>query len=176
MGGTMNKTNFLKLLMIAGFIVVSVLVAQDLTKVFKTADNQLQIKAPGDWDVLPLNDAADIQVGNEEKEQYFMLLSEKKIDMYGWNLKKHSYVTFGNLTGSLDEPKIKGPIELEINSRPAIQYEIEGSTQGLRLVYLHTTVETDSAFNQLLAWTLRSKYSENKDILLEVISTFGESN
>ena len=64
---------------------------------------------------------------------------------------------------------------MEINEQPAIQYEIEGSTSGLRIVYLHTTVESDSAYNQLLAWTLRSKYSENKSLLKDVINTFTQT-
>ena len=157
------------------FVILSSIFAQDLNKVFKTPDNQLSISTPDDWDVLPLNDAADIQVGNVQKEQYLILISEEKLDMYGWNLKKHSYVTFGSLTAGLDDPKIKGPFEIEINRNPAIQYEIEGSTQGIRIVYLHTTVETDSAFNQLLSWTIRSKYSENKKILQDVVNTFRQS-
>lgn len=148
------------------------LYAVELNQLFKTADDKFQVNVPDDWGILALNDAADIQVGNEYKEQYFILISEDKTDFYGWNLQKHSYVTLGNLVGGLNDPKVKGPFDLKVNDNPAIQYEIEGSTQGLRIVYLHTTVETDSAFNQLLAWTLRSKYNENKQILQDVINTF----
>jgi len=164
-----------KKIIIAVLIILSTVLAQDLTKVFKTPENKLGLSAPADWDVLSLNDAADIQVGNIQKEQYLIVLSEEKTDMYGWNLKKHSYVTFGSLTAGLDDPKIKGPFEMEINDKPAIQYEIEGSTQGTRIVYLHTTVETDSAYNQLLAWTIRSKYSENKELLKDIVNTFSQT-
>jgi len=164
-----------KTLIFVFLLIISIVFAQDFSKVFKTSDDELSLSVPGDWDVLPLNDAADIQVGNAAKEQYLILISEEKIDMYGWNLKKHSYVTFGNLTSGLDDPNIKGPFEIDINDNPAIQYEIEGSTQGIRIVYLHTTVETDSAFNQLLAWTVRSKYSENKKTLKDAVNTFSET-
>ena len=171
----MKKGIYNKLIFSAVLVFVSVLFAQELTKVFTASNGALRVTTPADWEEIVLNDAADIQAGNLQKEQYFILISEAKADLYGWNLKKHSYVTLGNLVAGLNDPQIKGPIEMEINEQPAIQYEIEGSTSGLRIVYLHTTVESDSAYNQLLAWTLRSKYSENKSLLKDVINTFTQT-
>jgi hypothetical protein len=149
------------------------LVAQQ-EKVVPASDKLTQISVPADWEVLELNDAAELQVGNPKSEAYLIVLNELKDDMYGWNLEKHSRVTLGNLVAGLAFPVITGPKTLKIGDSPAIQYEIRGAAENRNVVYLHTTVDGPKYFSQILAWTLPSRADAVKPQLLKAINTFRE--
>ncbi len=164
-----NKIKFIVFVLIFFF---TTLFAQN--KTYTTTNGKFELNIPQSWNEIALNDEAEIQLGNEKEEQYFILLSEGKADLYGWNIQKHSFITLGSLLASLDSPVVYGPEELEINGNKAVRFQIEGSTQGLKIVYIHTTIETAYSFNQILAWTLKSKFESNKDTLKSVTDSFSE--
>ncbi|EKD27953.1 MAG: hypothetical protein ACD_79C00487G0003 [uncultured bacterium] len=166
------KFNIWKLFLIV-FVFFPLLYAQESDfKPFTSTDGKIKLTVPNNWAEMQLNESAEVQLGFGAEEQYLIVLSENKEDMYGWNIQKHSLVTLGNLVSSLDDPIIKAPVELTIDNSKAIQYEIEGSSQGLRIVYIHTTVENENSFNQVLAWSIKSKYSSNKALLQNVVNSF----
>lgn len=143
--------------------------------IIKATDGTSQIKAPRDWKAdSGLNDKANLQASNRFKEQYLIVLSENREDFAGIDLAKHSEITRGLLTKSLKNIKLEGPKELTINGAPAVQYVIYGEVSNLNAVYIHTTVETEKYFHQVLAWTLKSKFDDNKPVLEEVINSFQE--
>ncbi|MFN7140871.1 MAG: hypothetical protein ACK4UN_16165, partial [Limisphaerales bacterium] len=51
-------------------------------------------------------------------------------------------------------------------------YEVSGAMENVNIVYLHTTVEDEDYFHQILAWTLKSRFSKHKDELRDVVSSF----
>jgi len=126
-------------------------------KTVRSTDGLLQLSVPESWGDQELNEAAEVQIGNEEQSAYLIVLIEKKEDLFGWNLDRHSRVTLGTLLSSVDLPKIVGPKSMKVGSWPAVQYEIRGAAGGSNIVYLHTTIETPELFVQALAWTLPSK-------------------
>lgn len=143
-------------------------------KVFLASDEKTQITVPASWDKLELNEAAEIQVGNLQDEAYLIVLNEAKVDMYGWNLEKHSRVTLGRLLGNMAFPTVSGPKTLTIGKSQAVQYEARGAVDNLNLVYIHTTVDGPKYFSQILAWTLPSKVDTVKPQLLKAIQSFRE--
>lgn len=149
-------------------------VAQTPDKVIAASDKRSQIRVPASWDSLKLNDAAEIQVGNESEEAYLIVLNELKEDLYGWNLDKHSRVTLGKLLAGLSFPVVTGPKSLTVDGHPALQYEIRGASEGHNIVYLHTTVDGGTMFSQILAWTIPSKADTVKPQLVKAIATFHE--
>ena len=140
--------------------------------VFKSSDNKFQITIPGNWEVLEINEDADIQVGNAQDEAYFILLADQKADLFGWNIEKHSRITLSNILSSLLLPEIEGPVYFEIDGKRAVQYKIAGAIEGMNIVYLHTTVESNNYFNQILTWALKSRFSGNEEIFRNVLSSF----
>ena len=165
----------LLVLMVAVLLAVLTQANAQKGKTFSDVGNNFQIQGPKNWSVLDLHDTADIEAGNLQKETYLLILSEQKADLYGWNLTKHSMLTLGNFLASLDFPEVAGPTQLVINGNPAVQFKINGAAQGLNITYLHTTVESDGYFNQILAWTLESRFEENKGALDKAISSFQET-
>ncbi|MBM3156433.1 MAG: hypothetical protein FJ004_04020 [Chloroflexi bacterium] len=123
-----------------------------------------------------LNDEADIQVANTKKEAYVIVLSEFKMDFSDdITVEVHSDITRQILLDSLENVIISDePVELQINGRRALQYEISGRVEGINVVYLHTTVDGEEGFHQIIAWTLPSKYDKNKPLLDSVVNSFRE--
>ncbi len=139
-------------------------------KTLSSTAGNLELDVPANWHVLDLHDDPDIEIGNELEETYLIVLSDAKEDLYGWNLTKHSRLTLGNFLTSIDFPEIVGPISLEVNGNPAVQFEIHGSAQGLSISYIHTTIETSGYFNQILSWTLQSRFEEKRPVFDKLMS------
>jgi hypothetical protein len=73
--------------------------------------------------------------------------------------------------------KIKNPtageaVETTINGRLALQEEISGTQEGTNIVFLHTTIEAEKSFHQILAWTSKTRWEQQKDRLQEVTKSF----
>lgn len=135
----------------------------------ESSDGSLKITVPADWSAQELNDAAELQVGNEDQNAYLIVLIEKKGDLFGWNIQRHSLVTLGKLLSDVDLPKVSGPKPMTIGAWPAVQYEIRGAASGTNIVYLHTTIETPELFAQILAWTVPSQEAANRKKLESAI-------
>lgn len=142
---------------------------------FTSSDDMVRVTAPESWTVMELNDSAELEIGNEEDGAYFIVLNELKEDLYGWNIEKHSRVTFGGLLQNLAFPEIKGPKSMTIGGHPAVQYEVVAANGELRIHYIHTTIETDRLFSQILAWTVPSKTTKNRPALEKAILSWREN-
>lgn len=144
-------------------------------KVLKSMDGQSQIVLPGGWkEYRKLNDAAELQAANLGKNLYIIVLTENKDDFDRITLKQHSALTRDSLEKSLTSPEVIGPKKLSIHGQTAIQFEIRGQLDKTKICYLHTTVETDKNFYQVLAWTSKSGFEKNREELQQVIHSFRE--
>lgn len=145
-----------------------------------TAANGIcQLEIPEGWsERSDLNDEADIQVASIKEELYVIVLSEYKEDYDdGFTVSDHSERTLEYLMEGVEDAEIvSGPVNIEVNGRPSVQYEIKGVVDGIKAVYLHITVDGEIAFHQVVAWTLSSGYDKNKPILQSVVNTLAEGS
>lgn len=140
-----------------------------------SSDGEYQIQVPAGWkQITNLHEKADLQAADRLREMYIIVLSESKSDFEEMSLDKHSQITIGNLLGRVTSSETSGPTALVINGNPAVQYVVSGTIDNLKITYLHTTVETAKSFNQILAWTLRSRFDQNRAELQNVIQSFKE--
>ncbi len=147
------------------------------TKVLTGLEGKIQLTVPGGWkEEKDLNESADLQASHRISEMYVVILSENKEDFQDMSLEKHSELTRGSLIRKLDNAKISDPIPLTLDGHPAVEYEIHGAMDHINIVYLHTTVETQKYFHQILAWTLPSRYEKNRATLQKVIENFRETS
>jgi hypothetical protein len=138
-----------------------------------SADGNTRVQVPENWSKLKdLNDAAEIQAGNRSKDQYILVLSENKADLAAITLRKHHQITRDAMLKKMTNVSASEPVDLTINGQPALQDEITGTQEGTNIVFLHTTVEGDKHFHQILAWTSKSRWDEYKEKLREVTRTF----
>jgi hypothetical protein len=64
------------------------------------------------------------------------------------------------------------PVSLTIDGHPALQDELSGTQNGTNVVFLHTTVDDGDQFQQILAWTLESRWPQQNQLLREITGTF----
>ena len=53
-----------------------------------------------------------------------------------------------------------------------MQDELSGTKDGTNVVFLHTTVDDGDHFQQILAWTLKSRWEQQNEPLREIVRTF----
>jgi hypothetical protein len=64
------------------------------------------------------------------------------------------------------------PVSLTIDGHPALQDEIAGTEKRSSVVFLHTSVDDGDHFQQILAWTLKSRWQKQNQLLREVTRSF----
>ena len=145
--------------------------------VLKSSDGACQVTLPAGWDEKrDLHDSAELEAANESEEMYVIILQESKEDFQKMTIDQHSEITRGTLEEALTAPQVQEPTRSTIDGYPALQSEIRGAAENINVVYLHTTVETEKKYYQILAWTLSSKFMKNRSKLQEVVQSFHEIN
>jgi hypothetical protein len=160
---------------IVGFGVLTVLGQKVEPTVITASDGQSRVTIPAGWSSQEdLHDEAEIQAANGRQEQYLIVLTENKSDFVDTDLARYAEIVSESLVetaGMNEAPEAKSAT---INGRPAIQYEISGTVDNLKIVYWLTAVEGTKNYYQVLTWTLASKAEENAPILQQVVESFEE--
>lgn len=138
-----------------------------------SSDKKARLRVPKDWSELKdLNDAAKLQAGNRSKEQFVIVLSESKADFDDMTLQKHHQFTRDAMIQKMKNASAGETLEITVNGQPALQDEISGTQDGMNIVFLHTTVEEGDNFHQILAWTSKSRWGDQKAKLHEITKSF----
>jgi hypothetical protein len=136
-------------------------------------DGKITVTVPGTWTKLPgLNKQASLQFGNKSKEVYLIVITDAKADLDNFTLEKHHQQTRDRMLQRMKNASATEPISLTINDHPALQDELTGTEKGTNVVFLHTTVDDGDHFQQILAWTLKSRWQKENQLLGEVTASF----
>ena len=136
-------------------------------------DGKTKVSVPGTWTKLPeLNKRASLQVGNKSKEVYLIVIIDAKADLDNVTLEKHHQHTRDRMLQEMKNASATEPVSLTIDAHPALQDEITGTEKGTNVVFLHTTVDDGDHFQQILAWTLKSRWQKQNQLLREVTESF----
>jgi uncharacterized protein DUF4190 len=136
-------------------------------------DGKLKVTVPGLWTTLAeLNKQASLQVGNKNKEVYLIVITDAKADFETMTLEKHHQRTRDWALQKMKDTSATETDSLTIGGHPALQDEISGTENGMNLVFLHTTVDAGDHFQQILAWTLKSRWQKQNELLHEVTGSF----
>jgi hypothetical protein len=120
-----------------------------------------------------LNDQAVLQATDPVRQRFAVVISEPREDFDTTiDLSDHAGRTLSQLADSLRVVAINGPTERTVNGCRVLQFEVEGYHQGVRLVYLHSTIEGRRAFHQVLVWSTRSAY--DRALFDQVVDGFEE--
>ena len=135
-------------------------------------DGKIKITAPGTWTKLPeLNKQASLQVGNKSKEVYLIVITDTKADLDNFTLEKHHQQTRDRMLQKMKNASGTQPVSLTIDGHPTLQDELTGTEKGTNVVFLHTTVADGDHFQQILAWTLKSRWQKQKELLRKITET-----
>ena len=140
-------------------------------------DRSSKMLLPTTWKQIPeLTDVATIEFGNTFREQYTIVISEPKAD-FGNNVDLYAYNDFildQNFRTVVSDISIKLLGEVEINGMRGVKYEIRGEVDNIKIVYLHTALEGEYHYHQVLFWTLPTKWQGNRKIFENALARFTE--
>lgn len=136
-------------------------------------DGKMSVTVPGTWTKLPeLHKQASLQAGNKSKEVYLIVITDTKTDVPDLTLEKHHHQTRDRMLQTMENASATKPISLTIDGHPALQDELTGTEKGTNVVFLHTTLDDGDHFQQILAWTLKSRWQKQNQLLREVTGSF----
>jgi hypothetical protein len=148
----------------------------DNPTVLTSPDGKFQLTVPDGWSkTTDLHDKAEIQAVNKSKSMYVIVLIESKEDLAkDMTLDDFTAITKKSLMSKYGSPEASTPESVLINGNDAKQYELKGTKDAASVDLIVSTVKTPSYFTQILAWTLPSKMSDNRDTLKKVTESFRE--
>jgi Domain of unknown function (DUF4190) len=136
-------------------------------------DGNIKVTVPGTWTKVPeLNKQASMQVGDKSKEVYLIVITDRKSDLDDFSLEKHHQQTRDRMLQKMKNASATEPASLTTDGHPALQDELTGTEKGTNVVFLHTTVDDGDHFQQILAWTLKSRWQKQNQLLREVTGSF----
>lgn len=142
-------------------------------KEIASSDGKINVTVSGMWTKMPeLNKQATLQVGDKSKQMYLIVITDAKADVDNFTLEKHHQLTRDRMLQKMKNASATEPVPLTIDGHPAMQDELSGKENGTNVVFLHTTVDDGDHFQQILAWTLKSRWQRQNELLREITRTF----
>ena len=136
-------------------------------------DGKIKVTVSGMWTKLPeLNKQATLQVGYKTKDMYLIVFTDAKAAVGDLTLEKHHQITRDRMLQKMTDASATEPVSLTIAGHPALQDELSGTEKRTNVVFLHTTVDDGDHFQQILAWTLKSRWQQQNQLLREITGTF----
>jgi hypothetical protein len=142
--------------------------------VVRSTDGKFQITVPAGWlpDALK-TEKTDMKAANTLQEMYVMVINEAKTDFTDdITLDRYTSIVQDAMNEKLTDPQSAPPIETTIGGNPARQYEMRGAMSNIKIAYLVTTIETADHYHQVITWTLKSRFEENRATLQKVAESF----
>ena len=135
-------------------------------------DGKIKVTVPGMWTKMPgLNKFASLQVGDKRNRMYLIVVTEAKADV-----PKLTPQTYDQLTCDEARKHFQAPaselVLLMIDGHPALQRELSGTEKGTDVVLLHITVDDGDHFQTINAWTIKSRWKQQNQLLREVTASF----
>jgi hypothetical protein len=142
-------------------------------KEIASSDGKIKVTVSGMWTKLPeLNKQASLQVGDKSKEMYLIVITDAKAAAGNMTLEQHHQLTRDRMLHKMKNASATEPVPLTIDGHPAMQDELSGTENNTNVVFLHTTVDDGDYVQQILAWTLKSRWEEQNQSLREITGTF----
>ncbi|MEM9264181.1 MAG: hypothetical protein AAGA46_01520 [Cyanobacteria bacterium P01_F01_bin.13] len=144
-------------------------------KLLENKSSNVQLTLPQGWvDVQTLRPDADLYAAREDRAMYVMVLADSKgSEVGGFSLANNAdqYLSFLDRGLTQEQPGV-ATIMTSLNGLDAVQYEVRGRVDNQPIVYLHTTVEGDTNYYQVVAWTTAENYPAARAELETIIGSF----
>ena len=148
-------------------------------KAITSDDGTLRVTVTGMWTKMSgLNKQASLQVGDKSARMFLIVITDAKADVPDLTLEKHHQLTRDRMLQKMKNASATKSVSRTIDGHPALQDELTGTEKGPALfregpwVFLHTTVDDGDHFQQILAWTLKSRWQKQNDLLRETTGSF----
>lgn len=146
--------------------------AQSQTETFVSYDRQYRLTAPGTWVSATgeLSADASLEIANTRQEMYVLLIVEDKdyfVDSF--TLKDYAEVVLEMMVDSMEDAELRHTGAIQVHGLSGQSAELRGVVEHLKFAYWVDFLETDTAFLQVVGWTLQGMASENQQTIQEVM-------
>jgi len=147
-------------------------------KAIASDDGKLWVTVSGMWTKMSgLNNQASLQIGDKSARMFLIVITDAKTDVPNLTLETHHQLTRDRMLQKMKNASATQPVSLTIDGHAALQDELTGTEKGPALfhekwIFLHTTVDDGDHFQQILAWTLKSRWQKQNQLLREITQTF----
>ena len=158
--------------------VIDAITIQNLSNgrtLLRNEESDVQLTLPEGWvDVQSLRSDADLYVAREDRTMYVLVLAEPKSSGVGtFSLANNATQYLSFLDRGLAQEQAEVATNMNsLNGLDAVQYEVRGNVENQPIVYLHTTVEGETNYYQVVGWTTAAEYPAARDELQTVIQSF----
>ncbi|MGJ8641756.1 MAG: hypothetical protein ACSHYA_20365 [Opitutaceae bacterium] len=151
------------------------------TKIVVSYDGSCEIAVDAGWEKLRGLYSFDktlyhIQVGMKSGRTGIVVLAERVGDP-----KYHDLEAYGEYTSQFTLSRMKGgrisngPFDVTIGGMQGRQYVLMGRMEGRDVVVLHTNLQGNYGFYQVMAITTEARLEKEKESLLKAVRSFRES-
>ncbi len=155
--------------------------AADMVKVngmmttFHSDGGAFQITAPRDWKDTPeLNDEAELTIGALSEDCYAAGFVESRSDVPGGVFVQYSKMARARFMEGLRDAEFQRTTIRSIDGLRAIQHKIVGvfPENDAHLTFLHTVIEGDDSFYQLVVWTESRNFEAKENLFNYMVMRF----
>lgn len=136
-------------------------------------DGKSKITVSGFWvKRSDLNAKASLQAAYKDKEMYVMVISEPKSTVPNMTLEQCHQLSRDHMLQKMKDSSATPPVSTSVDNHPALQDELTGTENGGNIVFLHTSVDDGDNFDQILAWTFKSRWQAQQQELRDATQSF----
>jgi hypothetical protein len=141
---------------------------------FRCATLLCRLDLPDGWNHSEtVNGLADVSFTDSKGATYLMILSERRTDFEdNHTLESYGEIVRNILSENLVDVDIGEPIATKLGELRAQQTKVAGTVDLIRVVYLHTVVESPTHYFQIVGWTTPSKWEEQISTLAAITDSF----
>ena len=100
------------------------------------------------------------------------ITTDETMQLPNMTLQQHHQLTRDHMLQRMENSSAADPVSVTIDGHPALQDEVSGTQSRTPLTFLHTTVDEGDSFQQVLAWTLKSRWHKHNEELRSVTNSF----
>ena len=136
-------------------------------------DGKLKITTSGFWvKRTDLNKRASLQAARPGSEMYLIAISDPKSNLGNMTLQQRHQAATDDKLKRMTHSSASTSAPVTIDGHPALQDEVTGTQDGTDLTFLHTTLDDGDSFDQVIGWTLKSRWAASEAELREVTNSF----
>jgi Domain of unknown function (DUF4190) len=138
-----------------------------------SGDGKLRITTSGFWvKTLDLNKEAALQAACRSQDMYLMVFTDAKSVVGAMTLEQRQQFTRERKLRTMQNASATETVLLTIDGHAALQDEVTGTQRRSNLVFLHTTIDDGDSFQQIIAWTTKSRWLKQNQELREITNSF----
>jgi hypothetical protein len=133
-------------------------------------DNHFKITLPAGWVQTTPTGNQQLTVKNPTADVHMLITTANLADVTDWRVFAETQRK--RLASNLSQSTTSEVENVKINGAEALRADISGTLKsGLKVHYLGTIIKTDKQIIQVLAWSVASKFSENRKEFEKIASS-----